>query len=381
MRRRQIISFMPKLGAAAMVSAFSNHVYAQDNSIVIGCSAPLTGPLASAGISIKETTDLVMSQINARGGVNGRKLKFQMMDDAYVPSRSVENVKAMLADSSIVALQTCVGTPNNAATLGMIEAAGIASLAPLTGASSLRKSNVKNLFHIRASYTEEAERLVQRLVEMGLKDIAVLYLDNPYGTEFLGDVNRVLQTSKLKSVAEIPVAVDGKNVNEAVVKALASKPSVVLLGTAGAASGSLISALKKMSPGLPIASISVVLTPQVAKALGAAGSGMALTSVLPNVNSGKMPIVREYQAAMREGGITEFSGTGLEAYMNMRVMMAALERVGRGELTRAKLRTAIATLPKIDLGGFSVDFPQGSPFVGSHFVELGVLGSNGKMLV
>jgi hypothetical protein len=108
---------------------------------------------------------------------------------------------------------------------------------------------------------------------------------------------------------------------------------------------------------------------------------MALTSVLPNVNSWKMPIVREYQAAMREGGITEFSGTGLEAYMNMRVMMAALERVGRGELTRAKLRTAIATLPKIDLGGFSVDFPQGSPFVGSHFVELGVLGSNGKMLV
>lgn len=60
------------------------------------------------------------------------------MDDAYVPARSVENVKTMLADSGIVALQTCVGTPNNASTLGMIEAAGIASLAPICESWLLR---------------------------------------------------------------------------------------------------------------------------------------------------------------------------------------------------------------------------------------------------
>ena len=47
-------------------------------------------------------------------------------------------------------------------------------------------------------------------------------------------------------------------------------------------------------------------------------------------------------------------------------MVAALERVGRGELTRSKLRTAIATLPKIDLSGFAVDFPQSPPPLLDH---------------
>lgn len=380
MLRRRLLSLAPSLAAASLTPALLSRAHAQEGAIVIGCSAPLTGPLASAGISIKNATEATMANINAKGGVNGRKLKLQMMDDGYVPARTVDNIKSMIADPNVMAFQTCVGTANNAATLGMIEAAGMASLAPLTGASSLRKPGIRNVFHIRASYSEEAVRLVQSLASMGLKDVALIYLDNPYGLEFLGDVRRALQALGLKAAAEVPVAFDGKNVEQAVAAALAVKPSVVLMGTAGAVSGTVISAIKKNSPGMPIASISVVLTPQVAKALGTAGTGMALTMVLPDHNSGKVPVVREYQAMMRASGVDDISGTSLESYINTRVMAHAIERAGRGDLTRIKLRNSFASMAKLDLGGFVVDFPSAAPYTGSHFVDLGVLGSSGRLI-
>ena len=59
-------------------------------------------------------------------------------------------------------------------------------------------------------------------------------------------------------------------------------------------------------------------------------------------------------------------------------MAEGLERAGR-EVTRAKLRNALAGLQKFDLGGFSIDYAA-PPFAGSKFVELGVLGAGGRFV-
>ena len=97
----------------------------------------------------------------------------------------------MISQGGAFALMSCVGTPNNAGILPMIEDAGIPYVAPFTGASSLRKG-ARNVFHVRASYTDEVRRLVQRLAGMGLWDIGVVYLDNAYGREMLEDSTRFL---------------------------------------------------------------------------------------------------------------------------------------------------------------------------------------------
>ena len=65
------------------------------------------------------------------------------------------------------------------------------------GASSLR--GARNVFHVRASYTDEVRRLVQRLAGMGLKDIGVVYLDNAYGPRNVGDSTR-FRRSKASSL-------------------------------------------------------------------------------------------------------------------------------------------------------------------------------------
>ena len=116
------------------------------------------------------------------------------------------------------------------------------------------------------------------------------------------------------------------------------------------------------------------------KSLGAAGSGLALTMVFPDPHRAKTQVVRDYQAAMRAVGKEDFSLGSLESYINTRVLAEGLERAGR-DLTRAKLRTALLSLQKFDLGGFSVDYSNAAaPFVGSRYVDLGVLGGAGRFL-
>lgn len=383
MFRRRFLTLAPQLAALVAVPALIRSAHAQEGlsakSVTIGCSAALSGPLGSSGVSLRAGVDAAMAQINARGGVHGRQMQFQMVDDAYQPQRTAENVKKMIGDSSVFALVSCVGTPNNAAIVPMVEESSLPYVGPLTGASSLRKAGMRNVFHVRASYTDETRRLMQNLVAMGIKDLAIVYLDNAFGKEVLADATLALQTQGVKAVVQVALATDGKNLNEVVNQVLAAKPAAVMLATAGAASASLVTALKKASPMLALAGLSVTLSADGLKGLGAAGSGLALTMVFPDPNRAKTVVVRDYQTAMRAIGQQEFSPGSLESYINTRVLAEGLERAGR-DLTRAKLRTALAGLQRFDLGGFNVDYAAASPFVGSKFVDLGVLGAGGRFL-
>lgn len=379
-QRRQ---FVLSTTAALAAPAFLRNALAQEGgisgkSLTIGCSAALSGPLAGFGSDLRQGAEAAIAQINARGGVHGRALQFNMMDDGYVPQRTIDNVKQMLDQGSAFALLSCVGTPNNTAILPMVEEAGIPYVAPLTGASSLRK-NARNVFHVRASYTEEVQRLVQRLMGMGVKEIGIVFLDNAYGRELLEDANRALATAGGKASVQAALATDGKNLDAVLAQVDAAHPSAVLMVTAGAATVPLVRGLRKVLPGVLMAGVSASLTGDAYKQLGETGRGLAVTMVMPDPNKGKTAVVREYQAAMKARGQQEFGLGSLEGYVNMRVLAEGLERAG-SDPTRAKLRSALAGIRNWDMGGFVVDYGGQAPYVGSRYIDLGVLGPAGKFL-
>ena len=384
MQRRQFVTIAPRLAAGLAAPELVRNAVAQDagnssKSLTIGCSASLTGPLAGFGRDIKQGAEAALAQINARGGIHGRMVQLQILDDGYVPQRTTENVQQMISQGSAFALMSCVGTPNNAGILPMIEDAGIIPyVAPFTGASSLRKG-ARNVFHVRASYTDEVRRLVQRLAGMGLKDIGVVYLDNAYGREMLEDSTRFLAEQGLKPLVQVALATDGKNLSDVLAKVGQARPAAVLLATAGAVSVELVRGLKTNNPGVLMAGLSVTLTSEGLKQLGDAGSGLALTMVMPDPTRAKTALVRDYQAAMRARGIQEFNLGTLESYTNTRVLAEGLERAG-ADPTRSKLRTALAGIRNLDLGGLVIDYSGQAPYVGSRFVDMGVLNGAGRLV-
>lgn len=383
MQRRQFVTLASRATAVMAAPVFMRNAWAQEGGITgktlaIGCSAALSGPLAGFGQDIKQGAEAALAHINGRGGVHGRTLQFNMVDDGYVPQRTTDNVKQMIGQGSAFALLSCVGTPNNTAILPLIEEAGIPYVAPLTGASSLRKGG-RNVFHVRASYTDEVRRLVQRLAGMGLKGIGVVYLDNGYGREMLEDATRSLAEQNIQPTVQAALATDGKNLADVLAKVAEARPAAVLLATAGAASVELVRGIKKTVPGVLMAGVSVTLTSDGLKQLGDAGSGIAVTMVMPDPNRAKTQLVRDYQAAMRAKGQQDFTLGSLEAYVNMRVLAEGLERAG-SDPSRTKLRNALAGIRNWDMGGFVVDYSGQSPFVGSRFIDLGVLNGAGRFL-
>ena len=383
MKRRVFLSSASLLSASVINTGLISHASAQNElsdtgPITIGCTGALTGPLGSFGLNMKMGVDAALKQINSKGGIYGRPLRFEMVDDAYSADRAAENAKKLIASPNVVALMGCLGTAGNAAITPLIEAAGISHLAPLTGASSLRKPENRSVFHLRASYTDEINSLVHSLVGMGIRDLAVVYLDNGYGREVAEDAGRALAKANIRATVSVALSVDGKNMDECISTALASKPSAILLGTAGAATTGLVAALKKVSPMLPIAGVSAAFTQDGIKTLGASVQGIGVTIVYPDANQTKHVIVRDYQTAMRATNQAVFSNGSLEGYISARIMAESLERAGRSP-NRAKVRQALASLRSFDLGGFNVDYSGSGARVGSKYVELAVLNASGRL--
>ena len=63
--------------------------------------------------------------------------------------------------------------------------------------------------------------------------------------------------------------------------------------------------------------------------------------------------------------------------MNTRVLAEGLERTGR-DPQQVRLNAALSAIRNWNLGGFTVDYSGQTPFVGSRFLDLGVLGSSGR---
>lgn len=384
MNRRNFVHRMG-LGAAALgagsisLSARAAEPAISARHITIGSSMPTTGPLASAGVDHTASILAAFAEINRAGGVHGRELRFVTKDDGYSALRTVANVKDMIDQDSAYAFMSIIGTPNNAGVLPLTEKAGIPVLGPITGASSLRQAEYRHTFHIRPSYTTEVQRMVLQLAQAGISAIAVVYLDNPFGKEVLADAQTALAQAKLgAAVKSFPLAVDGRNAADVAQKVRDSGVGAVLLGATGTGTTDFVLELRKMGIGLPVVGLSVTFTD--INRLGHHILGLAAASFLPSAKSKKYAVVRRYLAAMEAGGYSNMTGLGLESYVNAHLMAESIRRAGR-DITRDKLRNALAATRNFEMGELSFGFSESSPFVAGSSVKMGVFDSEGVLRV
>src|SRR3979490_54748 len=105
---------------AALLLAVAGSAPAQgvtDSQILLGQSVALTGPAQQLGLDMQLGASLYFNQVNARGGVNGRKIVLKTLDDGYEANRAAENTKKLIHDEKVFALFGYVGTPTSQASL------------------------------------------------------------------------------------------------------------------------------------------------------------------------------------------------------------------------------------------------------------------------
>jgi hypothetical protein len=85
------------------------------NSITIGATVPLTGPAAPGYDEIAPATNAVFDWINAHGGVFGRKVHFDYMDDGYNPANTATLTRKLVLQDNVLGTVGSLGTPTQAA--------------------------------------------------------------------------------------------------------------------------------------------------------------------------------------------------------------------------------------------------------------------------
>ena len=366
------------LGLAAL--AFGGLAGAQgvtDTQVLLGQSVAITGPAAQLGLDMQLGAKLYFDYINARGGVNGRKIVLKTLDDGYESTRAAENTRKLINDEKVFALFGYVGTPTSQASLPIFTEARVPFVGPFTGAELLRSPHNRYIFNVRASYFDETEAIVQHLTAMSVDKIAVFYQNDSYGQAGLAGVERALKKRNLEVVAKGTVERNTVEVKAAVDTMLKAQPQAIVMISAYKSCAAFIKEMKKVNQNPTFWNVSFVGSKALAKELDREGRGVQISQVVPFPWDNTVPVVKEYRKLLDEAKGEPGFGT-LEGFIAAKVTVEGLRRAGR-KLDRESFIRAMESLDAYDVGGFKVTFgPQNHN--GSKFVDLTIISRDQRFV-
>ena len=351
-------------------------VRAQEGRLVLGQSAPFTGPAAQLGIQYHSGARLYFDQLNAQGGIGGRSIVIRTLDDGYEPERCAENTRKLLSED-VFALFAYVGTPTSLAALPLATRAHVPFIAPFTGAMALREPLQKNVFHLRASYNDETALIVKQLTHLGLKKIAVFHQNDAYGQAGLDGVRLALAAQNLKPVATATVERNSVDVAKAVATLAAATPDAVVQVSAYKSCAAFVRAARKAGYGGLFYNVSFVGTQALAEELGKEAEGVVVSQVVPSPYNAANGITREFVAAAKKAGNVQVNYSSMEGYLAARLFAEGLKRASKP--TREGLVAGLESLGETAFGGFQVSLSP-TRHVASRFVELSMLKGDGRVL-
>ncbi len=348
-----------------------------DQSIIFGQSAAFSGPAKELGTNIRLGIEAAFNEVNRRGGLHGRTLELLSLDDFYEPEAAIANTQRLI-DEGVFALIGAVGTPTSRSAAPIAAEADVPYIAPFTGAEFLRDPKWDNIINMRASYYQETEEMVARLIgDLGIERIAVIYQDDSFGRAGYRGVLLALSRRNME-----PVSTGFYPRNTTAVKTAlldvheGEAPEAVIIIGAYNPVASLVSWTRHIGLDPVFMTVSFVGSNALAEELGEDGAGVFVTQVVPFPTDKSQSIVSAYHEALSAyapGTIPGF--TSFEGYLAGRLAIAGVEVCGRGVDRRCFLE-GMRSSEVISIDGFELRYGQDDN-QGSDAVFLSVIGSDG----
>ena len=384
METKKIHPMAKVLGFAALLSvALCGQAAPGREDLVIGQVAPLTGTIAGTGNEYVAGGAAYFAYVNDNGGIYGRKIRVVLKDDSYKPDQTLALTRQLLAEEKPLALFGFVGTGNVLALNKnkVLEEAGIALLAPYTGAQELRDPVNPLIFHIRASYADETARMVEHLHTIGLRRFAVMYQDDPFGKSGLAGAESALKKLGMTAVATGSYdRTKPEEVDAAVAAITPANADAIIMVSVNRASAAFVKRMRAQGSKARLFSISVVNFKELLKNAGEDNArGIGISQVMPYPYSTLAPVAREFQTLMAKYQPDKVvSYASMESFIAAKILVEAMRRSG-ADPTRQKIITQLEKMNSYDTGGFKISFSPDNR-VGSKFVEVTVIGRDGRLL-
>ncbi|MQQ99685.1 ABC transporter substrate-binding protein [Glaciimonas soli] len=380
MKAHQKLSLVVGIGLLGlfMVGSANAEPGITSNTIVIGQSAGFTG---TAGDEVKQATagaQLYFDTVNKQGGVFGRKIVLESMDDGFEPKRTIENTHKLLTEKNAFALFLYRGTPTTESILSTITDAKVPLIAPVTGATSLHEPLQHYVFNVRSRYRQEVITDIEQLKGMGLMRYSVLVSNDSFGNDALEGVKQAIKKFNLPDPVIASYERNTVAVEAAVKKIFASNPQAVLLICTAKPCAAFIKEYRLAGGNQQLVTLSNVSSKAFVQSLGKDARGIGMTQVFPSPDSPVTAISKEFITAVKNHSELSDSYPAMEGYISAKVLVEGLRRTGN-KPTREGLVSALESMGGYDLGGLSLKYGPSS-HDGLNFIELTVISKGGYVM-
>ena len=345
MKVTRLIAGAALAALAAGPAAAENGPGITDKEVLICSYQPMTGSTSSY-FRMGKGADAWFKHVNDSGGVNGRKINFNMVDDKYEPARTMGVVKRFAERDGCFAIVAPLGSAPTVAVIDYVVEQKIPIIGAGTGAAKSLEYPSKYVFPLYPSYRDEGKDLVRFAKEVfKAKKIAVLYQNDPSGKTHMDGIKSVLDQHGVQLVAEQGYEPKEVDVSSQVLTMKNANPDAVICSCAPEPAAKFYTERKKLGWNVPVVNVFFGKSPKVPELAGKeAVEGVYFATIFRDFDSPApqmqeaLRILKKYYPQEDPDAIHLWGFTGAQVFTE------ALKRMGRDNLTRDRL---VSTLESI----------------------------------
>lgn len=330
-----------------------------DKEILICSYQPMTGKISSY-FRMGKGADAWFKHVNDTGGINGRMVKYKMVDDKYEPARTKSIVKRFAERDKCFAIVAPLGSAPTAAVIDYI----VSKDMPLIGAGTGAEKNLtypsKWVFPLYPAYFTEGQQLVRFAKEVfGAKTVALLYQNDPSGKTHIKGIESVLDKYGVKLLAKEGYDQKEIDVSSQVIAMKSTNPDAVLCSCAPEPAARFYTERKKLGWNVPVVNVFFGKSPKVAELAGKdAVDGVYFATIFRDFNS-PAPQIQQAKMLLKKYYPNEQpDAIHLWGFAGAQVFTEAMKRMGRDNITRDRLVTTLegiqgwkgSVVPSISIG-------------------------------
>jgi branched-chain amino acid transport system substrate-binding protein len=318
---------------------------ASDTEIKLGQSTPLSGPASAFGAGAGRAVVGYFEMLNEQGGINGRKINFTQLDNAYSAPKAIEQSRKLVEDVGVLAEVGTIGTVPNVAIQKFLNSKQVPQLFITAGG---RRFNDPKTFPWTVPLYPDFETEGAVVAKYILKDhpnakIGVFYQNDDFGKDYVRGLHRGLGTKASQIVAEVSYELSDPTIDSQIVQLKAAGVDTVIEQSAAKATAQSIRKIHELNwnplhiIGGSAASLETVLKPAGLEA----SKGLVTTQFLKQpgdpawANDEEIKVYKEFLKKYAPSANPDDYSV-LVAYMNVNGVTLALKKCG-DELTRENL--------------------------------------------
>ncbi len=298
------------------------------NEITIGATLPLTGTAAVAGQGLQAGMKIAADELNAQGGIGGRQVKLDLLDDGYTADRVVTNVRRLVSQDKVYALVAPAGSQGLPGTWQFIGQ----NHTPVWGPISPADPKMTEVYLLSATRASQDQVAIDYFAAHGVKKLAVIKQDNDLGVSAKQALD--LQLPKhpgLQLVANETTQSGNTEVSSAVNNVLAAKPDAVLLAEDNTSVALILKQLRAAGMNGPVFADQGGAGTGGPSAVGPAGAAAEgfLGGMQADTVSTDNPAVEHWRTLAKQyQGPQGQSGFSLQTYSYVMAFAALVKRMG-----------------------------------------------------